>query len=898
MKEKILELIYQNTEQNDYEANTAQSISATLKISRNQVAQILHSLYLERKCIKITVKPLLFLSRKALEESCGFLLEDTEYSSIEEIFSKGKKQPEKKDFDKLIGAHGSLNEVVKQSKATVSYPPHGIPLLFHGDTGTGKSYMAQLLYEYSKSEGLIADDAKFLTLNCSEYANNPELITANLFGYVKGAFTGADEDVEGLLSLADGGILFLDEVHELKAENQEKLFLFMDQGIFHRMGDNKIWMKSNVRLIFATTEDPEKVLLKTLLRRIPVIINIPNLVQREQKERAELLYYLFSQEEQRINKPIRISSQVYQALLHYNFTGNIGELKSCIQYCCISSLFDNKDSQQITVTIAHLPKNVLDSHSEEQQVLSSQITYLEIHQLLDFVGKTSELIEMYNSIYKLAKKDQFNDISDIDEYQEIFTAYFENKSVENNQKQFYKKTVKSVVDIVASGYGLHISNNDVLSLTKFLGDALQYYFELQHFYEQYTQDFTIFYDYLKMKYYREVKIANEVAHYLEHFTDMELGEAVNIWLTLFFVISGKVKASNQVVAVILAHGFSTASSIAEAANKMLNHYVFDSIDMPLHVDTNTIVDRLNEFLSNIGRFDNLYLLVDMGSLEAIDDGIQIDHANVGIINNVTTKMALEVGSNILQEISMEENLSKIVETADYAYHMKKSEQKENVILCSCASGIGTAEKLKKIINDSLPNNIHIKVLTYDYTSLLEKKTDSEFFTQYNVLCTVGTLNPNIDGLKFIPIEQLIISDDIKELTAYLCDYMDEKDIEVFKRNMVKNFSLSNIMNALTILNPTQLLEYVANAIDRLQQSMELSFSNSTCFGLYVHISCLIERLVMNKNIESHADIEKFIEEHQSFIDKVKESFAQVEDYYGVTFTMEEIAYIYEYIENN
>ena len=68
-----------------------------------------------------------------------------------------------------------------------------------------------------------------IAVNCSEYANNPELLTDNLFGHVKGAYTGADDETEGLISLADGGILFLDEVHCLKPECQEKLFQFMDK---------------------------------------------------------------------------------------------------------------------------------------------------------------------------------------------------------------------------------------------------------------------------------------------------------------------------------------------------------------------------------------------------------------------------------------------------------------------------------------------------------------------------------------------------------------------------------------------------------------------------------------------------------------------------------------------
>ena len=99
-----------------------------------------------------------------------------------------------------------------------------------GDSGTGKSYMAQLLHEYAIAQQVIAPDAPFINFNCAQYASNPELLAANLFGYVKGAFTGAVSDRAGAFEAAQGGILFLDEVHRLNAEGQEKLFTARPQG--------------------------------------------------------------------------------------------------------------------------------------------------------------------------------------------------------------------------------------------------------------------------------------------------------------------------------------------------------------------------------------------------------------------------------------------------------------------------------------------------------------------------------------------------------------------------------------------------------------------------------------------------------------------------------------------
>lgn len=295
MIEKILAYILACCNNSEFEQTTVALISENLKISRSQVSVVLNKLVKENKLIRIESKPFCFISVEYLKEK-GIPFKNSLYASIDDLLLN----QEKKDFEKLVGMNHSLAQTVKQCKATISYPPNGLPMLLYGPTGTGKSLIAKLTYEWARNQGVISKNGQFVQVNCSEYANNPELLTANLFGHVKGAFTGAEKDNEGLIALADNGVLFLDEVHELKAECQEKLFLFMDQGIYHRVGDNEKWYKSNVRIVFATTENPDKVLLKTLMRRIPMTITIPSLEQRGTQERIELLYDIFSQEEKRL----------------------------------------------------------------------------------------------------------------------------------------------------------------------------------------------------------------------------------------------------------------------------------------------------------------------------------------------------------------------------------------------------------------------------------------------------------------------------------------------------------------------------------------------------------------------------------------------------------------------
>ncbi len=133
----------------------------------------------------------------------------------------------------------------------------------------------------------------FVEFNCAEYADNPQLLLSHLFGYKKGAFTGALEDKPGLVEQANGGILFLDEIHGLSSTGQEMFFSLLDTGVFRRVGDNTP-RTSRFMLIGATTK-PLTDLLETFLRRMPVLISMPTLSDRPMKERLELVEHFFTQ---------------------------------------------------------------------------------------------------------------------------------------------------------------------------------------------------------------------------------------------------------------------------------------------------------------------------------------------------------------------------------------------------------------------------------------------------------------------------------------------------------------------------------------------------------------------------------------------------------------------------
>lgn len=203
---------------------TAEEIAAHQEMLRNNVSKELNSLLRADLIIKIKGRPVKFLHKQVIEETFRVQLKEKqiEVNSIKELMLPGEQVD---PFHTLIGFMGSMRNQVEQGKAAILYPPKGLHTLIVGQTGVGKTMFARLMYNYGKHMKRFPEQAPFIVFNCADYYNNPQLLLSHIFGHVKGAFTGADQEKAGLVEKADGGILFLDEIHRLPPEGQEMIFI-------------------------------------------------------------------------------------------------------------------------------------------------------------------------------------------------------------------------------------------------------------------------------------------------------------------------------------------------------------------------------------------------------------------------------------------------------------------------------------------------------------------------------------------------------------------------------------------------------------------------------------------------------------------------------------------------
>ncbi len=200
-------------------------------------------------------------------------------------------------------------------------------VIVYGESGTGKELVAKTIHGLSER-----GDNAFIPVNCGAIPEN--LFESEFFGYRKGAFSGADQDKEGLLSVACGGTLFLDEIGEIPLKMQVKLLRAIDGGGYTPLGDHTAIIP-DIRIIAATNRDLHQLVTDGLFRRdfyyrIHVIpIQLPPL--RERREDIPLLIHHFMQLYSQNSGPQSIPDRLMEALQHYRWPGNVRELQNAIQ---------------------------------------------------------------------------------------------------------------------------------------------------------------------------------------------------------------------------------------------------------------------------------------------------------------------------------------------------------------------------------------------------------------------------------------------------------------------------------------------------------------------------------------------------------------------------------------
>ena len=321
-----------------------------------------------------------------IKQALNFSSLEKEVKQFKEIFS----------ID-IIAESPQMKRIVRHIE---SIAPSDVTVLITGESGVGKEVVAKLIHKKSKRK-----NKPFVAINCG--AIPKELLESELFGYVKGAFTGASSNKKGLIEEANGGTLFLDEIGELPIDLQVKLLRVLQENEIRPIGSNKS-KEINVRFIAATNKNLEEMVKKGLFRkdlfyRLNVIpIHIPPL--RERKEDiVPLAKYFIKKFCLKYNVPEKeLTKNAIQQLLNYNWDGNVRELEHMIERAVIitnGNKIDNVLIKDVSNSYTIRPYNDMKEEFEKNYLTNLlEYTNFNISKASKISGKTRA------EIYRLMKK--------------------------------------------------------------------------------------------------------------------------------------------------------------------------------------------------------------------------------------------------------------------------------------------------------------------------------------------------------------------------------------------------------------------------------------------------------------------------------------------------------------
>ncbi|MFP7487588.1 sigma 54-interacting transcriptional regulator [Priestia filamentosa] len=879
------------------QGSSAQEIAEQLEMERSNISFELNNLVRAQKVIKIKTFPVRYVPVEVVEDIFRekWNLEDMEVELLEQSVDHKKKQTiSTNPFELMIGAKGSLKKSISQAKAAVLYPPNGLHMLLLGPTGSGKSLFANRIYQFALYSKRLKTGAPFITFNCADYYNNPQLLLSQLFGHKQGSFTGANGDKVGLVEQANGGVLFMDEIHRLPPEGQEMLFYLIDQGTYNRLGETDHKRTSKVLIICATTENPGSSLLKTFLRRIPMTIHIPSLEERSLKEKIRLTTFLLGKEAERINKNLSVHIDVLNALIHTEKFGNVGQLKSNVQLACAHGFLNNLNNKNVVeLTVRDLPDEIKQdwissSNNIERSKMISE--YVNIKTIIspvveDEMTKIDDELSfnLYHLIEEKVKILKNEGLSETEINQYILTDIQLNIKSFFNQKTFQNSNLMKFVE------------DDVIQITKDLKQVAEKELNCKfdrkfiHFLSMHIDSFlkrgkqidvlsAQETDEIRDTYLKEYQVALIFKNKIQEFFNVVVPEIEVIYLTMVIQSIKSLEENKRVGIVVAAHGNSTASSMVEVATELLGRTPIVAIDVPLNLSPSEILANLTEGIKKVDEGEGVLMLVDMGSLAMLENQLEEKTGiKIKTMSNVTTSMVLDTVRKVNY---LDLNLYAIYDSVqkdfmEFLDNQADISEKKKVLVSICTTGAGTAKKLEKILT-AIINKVSsepIRVLTV--SSIKLASNIKEIQKKYEVIATAGTKNPKINA-PHISLEVLIEGDGERIIQQAITKGKIYSSNRPIKSNIVvRELCEENLRQHLVFLNPYHITNILLEWVQNMQDELGIILSNTVIIRIIMHTAFAFERMIKDEPIAFPED-EEINDNLEKIYEKTRKTLKPIE----------------------
>lgn len=895
-KDRVLQCVLEKVAAGKAEGVTAQEVSDSLEIWRNDAAVELNKLVSEGILTRTGKKNVRFLPRGSAP---GAAAKDAGCPAAR---AAGTGAADDNAFSRLVGSSGSLKYQIGVAKAAVSYPPFGLNMLITGSTGVGKTKFAHAIWEYANeihAFNCVDREVPFVHFNCAEYADNPQLLLSNLFGYKKGAFTGALNDKEGLVEETDGGILFLDEIHCLSATSQELFFALLDTGFFRRIGDS-VKREAHFMLIGATTKSISTALMDTFTRRMPVLIQIPSLSERPLNERPEFIKFFYAQEALHIGCPICIKRGVLNALLDYTSKVNLGTLKNTIQMSCAKAFLRSgmqRNGSMITITLSDLlfqVHTVSEGIPEPVKMKSdwfSEDMYVGVAQAGEVEPETPEFVDIYDLIVRLMDEGQKREMTQGELQQVVLLhldGYFEqlrNACVTQRESMAMEGLISPhILPIAAELIGtaaVELHNTYPRKAPLLLGMHLNQYVDrvrsgnpalppnIQSIINNYR---------------KEVQFLETQRNWLSAslgvpVTDDEIG-----FLAIFLRQTTEHRQMPNVCITLCSCSEDTAINMGTYVSTLFSAHHIHSVNNRPTDTANELFERMCRSLQrHHGEKGNL-IFTDLQQFSGMEEKLrQVTGVRCIVVPMLEIRLIMVACRiTMTQKLPLNEIHAAII--SDYAGQLQQffrstgvkalpplSDKPETVrprvIFTICVTGVGSAESIRELLVKKLENVMPISVIA---VSSLDDVSAKAAAYGLDLKLIVGTVNPNIPGVPFLFADAIFTPNGIERIMAILGDWGVSTNI----RGLVEQEPESEKPEQLLFRN----FNTIAPSVDRDAGTQSISdflltiektvykhrLPENTHARVFMHAAGMLERIAGGNTLEMIEEGKAVIRQNQAW----------------------------------
>lgn len=796
---------------------------------------------------------------KLLNELCAEGLVEKDISKYPVIYRRTQmnfKSKEVLTFESLIGCNGSLKRAIHLAKSAILYPKKSLNILLLAKHGTGKDLFIRKIYEFAVASGVCEENIPFVKMNCLYYKDNAEELNAKF---------------NERLADSGNGFFFIDNCHFLDAESKTQLSKLLDNSYDRREGMH------NTPIIVCAMPPmmSSDAFFDNITSKISIIISLPELNDRGLYERFEFIEKFFCNEAHESNYSIRVNSEVLIALLLYP-CDNIKQLFHDIRQACASAYsreLDN-ESEVINIMIVDFSHNVRsgllnykNKRMDVDNIIREESDYVfnsDKLSILDIKSKQNESIYDWINAKKLELHKRGFSSSEINTIVNVGIETEFNKYRKNlmnntiNKEQLSQLVDSQIIDLVDE---LLAKASNLLN--RYYAASIHYglCLHIQALVERRVAPHPIkiekmmeFIENNKQEYSLAMSFCDRISSVYE--IELPIDEIVILAMFLCEHNTADDQISHPSLLVAM-HGVGVAKALAETV-KILNDMMIYSYDLSLNKKPLDAYEDIKQTILNIPHENGVLIVYDMGSLKDIFNMVSIE---TGIRIKMIELPVTLILMDFCRKLMLSENVQDAYDALSNRFNLLnmnveyESMKKSKAIVSFCMTGEGGAIQIKSYIEQKFSlDSIEIIPVQLAEQSLFLQELNT-ISKEKEILCIVGTFNPNVYGIPFIPIEDIFNSDNY-DLNQLL--YKGNLNKQDFMVNSEMIFE--HLAKELKNIDANQAKDKLIQFIFEVEKDMGLDVEMNEKIGLLVHLACTLDRLragnVTPKNMNKEEVIKK------------------------------------------